>query len=173
MDRLPRRPRLVVFAFLSLGLAPLAVGQEPPAEKPPAHVAGKWTIYAKAADGETSTKYVELKQDGNAITGHFKGPNQSGGLEGTINEQHIVFRTKTRWVFTFAEESTAIPSKAPSMIAVALENGRRSEPAPTEWLRKRRARVLVEGSCGKGTRGRRIPNALLFPVRFVRFYPHV
>lgn len=101
MNNFGRKARLAVFAFLSLGIAHLAVGQEPPAEKPPANVAGKWTIYAKAADGETSTKYVELKQDGNTITGHFKGPNQSGGLEGTINEQHIVFRTKTRWVFTF------------------------------------------------------------------------
>jgi len=91
--------RLVAILALTAGWAVLA--QEPPAEKPPANVAGKWTIYAKAADGETSTKYVELKQDGNTITGHFKGPNQSGGLEGTINEQHIVFRTKTRWVFVF------------------------------------------------------------------------
>lgn len=90
---------LVAILALTVGWA--AVAQEPPAEKPPANVAGKWTIYAKAADGETSTKYIELKQDGNTITGHFKGPNQSGGLEGTINEEHIVFRTKTRWVFVF------------------------------------------------------------------------
>ena len=88
-------------AILAFMVGWAAVAQEPPAEKPPANVAGKWTIYAKAADGETSTKYIELKQDGNTITGHFKGPNQSGGLEGTINEEHIVFRTKTRWVFVF------------------------------------------------------------------------
>jgi hypothetical protein len=89
------------FVFLALNMARAALTQQPPPEKPPANVVGKWTIYAKAADGETSTKYVELKQDGNTITGHFKGPNQSGGPEGTINEQHIVFRTKTRWVFVF------------------------------------------------------------------------
>jgi len=91
----------VLVAFLLLGVALVGHGQEPPAEKPPANVAGKWTIYSKAANGETATKYIELKQDGNTITGHFKGPNQSGSLEGTINEQHIVFRTKTRWVFVF------------------------------------------------------------------------
>jgi len=91
----------VLAAFLLLGVVLVAHGQEPPAEKPPANVAGKWTIYSKAANGETATKYIELKQDGNTITGHFKGPNQSGSLEGTINEQHIVFRTKTRWVFVF------------------------------------------------------------------------
>lgn len=89
------------FAFLSLCAGHVALAQEPPAERPPANVAGKWTIYSKAADGETATKYIELKQNGNSITGHFKGPNQSGGLEGTVNEQHIVFRTKTRWVFVF------------------------------------------------------------------------
>lgn len=77
------------------------VAQEPPPEQPPANVAGKWTVYSKAANGETATKYIELKQNGNNITGHFKGPDQSGGLEGTIEGSHIVFRTKTRWVFVF------------------------------------------------------------------------
>jgi hypothetical protein len=32
---------------------------------------------------------------------HFKGPNQSGGVQGTIEEQHIVVHTKTRDVLTF------------------------------------------------------------------------
>ena len=31
----------------------------------------------------------------------FKGPYQSGGIEGTMNVRHIVFRTKTRNVLTF------------------------------------------------------------------------
>ena len=35
------------------------------------------------------------------ISGRFKGPNQSGGLEGTIDEQHLVVRTKTRDVLVF------------------------------------------------------------------------
>lgn len=95
------KPFFVLFAFLLLGLVLMAHGQEPPPEKPPANVAGKWTIYSKAADGKTATKYIQLKQNGNTITGHFKGLDQSGGLEGTINEQHIVFRSKTRWVFVF------------------------------------------------------------------------
>jgi len=90
-----------LFAFLLAFALPIAVTQEPPAEAPPANVEGKWTIYAKGSDGQTSTKYIELKQDGNTLSGHFKGPNQSGGLEGTINGQTIMFRTKTRWVFTF------------------------------------------------------------------------
>jgi hypothetical protein len=101
MKNLAAKLFLVVFVFLSLNAARLAVAQEPPAERPPANVEGKWTIYAKDPNGRTSTKYVEIKQEGNKLSGHFKGPNQSGGIEGTINEQHILFRTKTRDVLTF------------------------------------------------------------------------
>ena len=43
----------------------------------------------------------EIKQDGNTLSGHFKGPNQSGGIEGTINLHLILVRTKTRIVLTF------------------------------------------------------------------------
>jgi hypothetical protein len=101
MNIFRKRSPILAFAFLCLGASAVASTQQPPAEKQPANVAGKWTVYSKSADGSTATKYIELKQGGTTITGHFKGPNQSGGLEGTINEQHIVFRTKTRWVFVF------------------------------------------------------------------------
>jgi len=94
--------RCAVLLAIVLAVASLFThSQEPPSDAPPANVEGKWTIYAKAGNGETSTKYIELKQNGNTLSGHFKGPNQSGGLEGTINGQNIMFRTKTRWVFTF------------------------------------------------------------------------
>jgi hypothetical protein len=76
-------------------------GQEPPPEQPPDNVAGNWTIYAKDPDGGTSTKHVQIKQDGTQLTGHFEGPHQSGGIEGTINVHHIEFHTKTRDVLTF------------------------------------------------------------------------
>jgi hypothetical protein len=79
----------------------VSLAQQPPAEQPPDNVEGKWTIYAKDPDGGTSTKYVEIKQNGTVLSGHFKGPHQSGGIEGTINVHHIVFRTKTRDVLTF------------------------------------------------------------------------
>jgi hypothetical protein len=90
-----------VLLFLVV-LSSISLAQEPPAEQPPDNVEGKWTIYAKNVNnGGSSTKYVEIKQNGNQLTGHFKGPHQSGGIEGTINEHHIVFRTKTREVLTF------------------------------------------------------------------------
>jgi hypothetical protein len=79
----------------------VAGSQQPPSEKPPANVAGKWILYCNDPNGTTSSKYLDLEQDGNNIKGHFKGPNQSGGVEGTINEQHLVVKTKTRGVLVF------------------------------------------------------------------------
>jgi hypothetical protein len=90
----------LILLLFTLGAAS-ATAQEPLPTAAPVNVEGKWTISAKNPEGTVDTKYVELKQNGNQITGHFKGPNQSGGLEGTVNNHHIVFRTKTREVLTF------------------------------------------------------------------------
>jgi hypothetical protein len=91
------------FAFLLLviGIGSVGVAQQLPQERPAADVSGDWTIYSKSDDGKTATQSITLKQDGAAITGHFKGPHQSGSLKGTINVRHIVFRTNTREVLTF------------------------------------------------------------------------
>lgn len=88
--------QLAVLIALLLAIAGRASAQEPLPSAAPVNVEGKWTISAKNPDGSVDTKYVELKQNGNEITGHFKGPNQSGGLQGTVNNHHIFFRTKTR-----------------------------------------------------------------------------
>ncbi len=99
-----RRFRLGYFALgLVLGVmgAGVALGQAPPPQQMPANVAGKWTLYCKDPNGSTSTKYLDLQQTGTAIKGHFKGPNQSGGVEGTIDVQHLVVKTKTRDVLVF------------------------------------------------------------------------
>jgi hypothetical protein len=94
--------RIVFIGFVLLvALGTAALAQQPPPQQMPANVAGKWTLYCKDPNGTTSAKYLELQQKGSVITGHFKGPNQSGGVEGTINEQHLVVRTKTRNVLTF------------------------------------------------------------------------
>lgn len=90
---------LLCFAFLLASGGNSAVAQPP--QEPPADVAGKWTIYSKNTRGEEETKTIELRQEGEKITGHFQGPNQSGPLSGTINQQHILFRTETPNVLTF------------------------------------------------------------------------
>src|ERR1700742_2799637 len=75
--------------------------QQAPSVPLPANVSGKWTLYCNDPNGKTSTKYLDLQQQGTTIKGHFKGPYQSGGVEGTINQQHLVVRTKTRGVLVF------------------------------------------------------------------------
>ena len=94
--------RKLVFCFgLMIFGGGFLFAQQPPPEQQPANVAGKWTLYCKDPNGSTSAKYLELEQKGGVISGHFKGPNQSGGVEGTIDMQHLVVRTKTRDVLTF------------------------------------------------------------------------
>jgi len=91
---------LLGFGLLGIGMK-VALAQQAPAEQMPANAAGKWTLYCKDPNGQTSTKYLELEQKGSVISGHFKGPNQSGGVQGTIDVQHLVVRTKTRDVLVF------------------------------------------------------------------------
>lgn len=95
--------RKMFLAFLTLLLLTLgnAVAQQLPQDRPTANVAGNWVIYTKGDDGKTGTHTVNLIQNGSTLTGHFKGPFQSGGIEGTVNVRHIVFKTKTRNVLTF------------------------------------------------------------------------
>jgi hypothetical protein len=94
--------RIFLLCFgLMVFIGTAASAQQPPPQQQPANAAGKWTLYCKDPNGSTSTKYLELQQKGTVITGHFKGPNQSGGVQGTINEQHLVVSTKTRDVLTF------------------------------------------------------------------------
>lgn len=75
--------------------------QQPPPQALPVSVVGKWILYCKDPNGTTSTKYLELTQEGTTIKGHFKGPYQSGGVEGTINVRHLVVKTNTRDVTVF------------------------------------------------------------------------
>jgi hypothetical protein len=90
-----------IFALLMVFYQVAAWAQQPPAQAVPANVNGNWTLYCKDPDGRTSAKYLDLQQTGNTIKGHFKGPNASGGVEGTITQQHLVVRTKTREPLTF------------------------------------------------------------------------
>jgi hypothetical protein len=86
-----------LFALSNMTLAQ----QQPREQQQPADASGKWNFYCRDPRGGTSTKYIELEQKGASISGHFKGPNQSGGVAGTITNQHIVFHTRTREVLTF------------------------------------------------------------------------
>jgi hypothetical protein len=94
--------RVFVLCFaLAIFAGSFGFAQQPPPQQQPASVAGNWTLYCKDPNGSTSSKYLDLQQKGTVISGHFKGPNQSGGVEGTIDNQHLVVHTKTRDVLTF------------------------------------------------------------------------
>ena len=94
--------RLLILGLIALALG-TAVGVAAAQQDSgaPVDVAGHWTIYARNPAGSSDTKTVEIKQSGNELSGHFKGPNQSGGIEGSINGSHITFRTKTREIMRF------------------------------------------------------------------------
>lgn len=61
----------------------------------PANVAGTWKIAVTGAAGSAEQTIV-LTQDANKITGTFKGPRQSGPLEGTVDGKNISFHVATR-----------------------------------------------------------------------------
>lgn len=87
--------------LVSLPLLLLAIGSVTIAQEPPANVAGDWTIHSTGPDGRSRTQIMRISQQGGVITGYYEGPGQVGDLEGTVNQQHIVFRTKTLTVLTF------------------------------------------------------------------------
>jgi hypothetical protein len=79
-----------------------AASPEPPPPQGPDNASGNWTIYAQNIDQPGgSTKFVQIQQFGSQLSGHFKGPHQSGGIEGFVDGHHIEFSTKTHDVLTF------------------------------------------------------------------------
>lgn len=91
-----------MFLFLiMISCAAAGWSQQAPSEAAPVNAAGKWTLYCNDPNGTTSTKYLDLQQEGATIKGHFKGTYQSGGVEGTVNAHHLVVKTKTRDVTVF------------------------------------------------------------------------
>src|SRR5690348_2977377 len=68
--------RLVSIVML-LAFAVVAVAADAPA-----NVAGNWSVDVSDGSRKT-TQTITLKQDGGTITGTFKGPRQSGMIDGT------------------------------------------------------------------------------------------
>ncbi len=61
----------------------------------PANVAGTWAVDVSGAAGKT-TQTIVLKQDGATITGTFKGPRQSGTIDGTVDGKNVKFHVTAR-----------------------------------------------------------------------------
>ncbi|HEY2821091.1 MAG TPA: hypothetical protein VGJ06_08635 [Candidatus Acidoferrum sp.] len=86
-------PRMLV-QFASFVLL-LVVAVVAVAADAPANVAGTWSVDVSGAAGKTSQTIV-LKQDGATITGTFKGPRQSGTIDGTVDGKNIKFHVTAR-----------------------------------------------------------------------------
>ena len=59
------------------------------------NVAGTWTVSVSGETG-TATQTLVIQQDGAKISGTFKGPRQSGTLEGTVTGNAISFHVTAR-----------------------------------------------------------------------------
>lgn len=59
----------------------------------PADVSGTWTVSVTGEAGR-ATQTITIQQQGEAITGKFKGPRQSGTLTGTVKGSQVVFHVK-------------------------------------------------------------------------------
>jgi hypothetical protein len=60
-----------------------------------ANVSGTWKV-SVTGDAGNAEQTIVLKQEGNKITGTFKGPKQSGPLEGAVDGANISFHVRTR-----------------------------------------------------------------------------
>jgi len=65
------------------------------AQDAPANVTGTWNIRV-SGDAGNAEQTIVLQQDGGKITGTFKGPRQSGPLEGTVDGKNISFHVAAR-----------------------------------------------------------------------------
>src|ERR1700733_11755073 len=73
---------VVLFGILT---SHVARAQLPQAQKPTTNVEGRWTVYLVNTNGTTATQVVDFEQNGHSLTGHFKGPDQSGEITGSVN----------------------------------------------------------------------------------------
>ena len=97
MSRRTTMGRLQGLALAGL-LGTLAAGaaaqtQEKPAPKPPASVAGKWSMALEMEMG-TATTALELKQEGARLTGTYTGRYGVFPLAGAVKERAIEFAFK-------------------------------------------------------------------------------
>jgi hypothetical protein len=61
----------------------------------PANVAGTWN-FKVTGDAGSADQTIVIKQDGAKITGTFKGPRQSGTIDGTVDGNNIKFHVTAR-----------------------------------------------------------------------------
>ena len=69
---------------------PQGNAEQKPDPKAPVNIAGKWIMTLEMSMG-TATPSLELKQDGEKITGSYTGRYGTFALQGTLKERTLVF----------------------------------------------------------------------------------
>lgn len=82
--------RIVAALALVATLVSLAVAADAPA-----NVAGTWN-FKVSGDAGSADQTMVIQQDGGKVTGTFKGPRQSGTINGTVVGNAIKFKVKAR-----------------------------------------------------------------------------
>lgn len=99
------RTVLTVLAALAFsGLAAHSAGTQAGAPAKPADVTGQWTM-AFDVQGTTASPTLDLKQDGEKLTGRYIGRYGSFALTGTVKSRAVAF------AFTMAAEGTEVPAR--------------------------------------------------------------
>ena len=78
------------------------------AEDSVANVAGTWTVDVSGG-GLEATQTLVIQQDGAKISGTFKGPRQSGTLDGTVSGNAVTFTCRPGYRLTTPGLRTATP----------------------------------------------------------------
>ena len=95
---------LVCFAFLLLTLGSITIAQEPPA-----NVAGNWTIHSRGPDRRQILRPCKSHSKAVLSLDTTRARVSTENWKVTINQQHILFRTKTHTVLTFLRKSGRPP----------------------------------------------------------------
>jgi hypothetical protein len=84
------KSRVSVGKILALVIFLAVVAGAVAAQDKPANVAGSWTINVSGDTGNAKQS-MTLTQDGGKINGTFKGPRQSGTIDGTVDGNNVKF----------------------------------------------------------------------------------
>jgi hypothetical protein len=84
------RTLLVAIAVLAAAIASSAQTPTPTPSPKPLDIAGKWTMTLELSIG-TATPALEIKQDGEKITGTYTGRYGSAPIQGTLKGRALEF----------------------------------------------------------------------------------
>jgi hypothetical protein len=90
--------RSVTFRMFGFGMVPallLVACMAVSAQTSGVNVTGTWTSKV-SGDAGSADQTIVMKQDGGKITGTFKGPRQSGTIDGTVEGNNIKFHVTSR-----------------------------------------------------------------------------